>query len=111
MDIFTYINFKNCNELIGYIENDFTEYSKTKPFISQSINLQPIRNIYLHSSSLGNLSNIGPDGSQTVIKKIPVTADFNSYIFDQTVMYNDYNSCSGQTLKKLDFSKHQEVKS
>ena len=54
-------------------------------------------------SALGNLSNVGPDGSQTVIKKIPVTADFNNYMFDQTVLYNDYNSCSGQTLKKLDF--------
>jgi hypothetical protein len=57
----------------------------------------------MHSSALGNLSNIGPDGSQTVIKKIPVTSSFNNYIFDQTVMFNDYNSCSGQTLKKLDF--------
>ena len=96
-------NTNDCNELIGNIENDFTEYSKTKPFISQAINLQPIRNIYLHSSSLGNLNNIGPDGSQTVIKKIPVTADYNSFIFDSTVLFNDYNSCSGQTLKKLDF--------
>ena len=40
---------------------------------------------------------------ETVIKKIPVTADYNSFIFDGTVLYNDYNSCSGQTLKKLDF--------
>jgi hypothetical protein len=49
------------------------------------------------------LSNIGPDGSQTVIKKIPVSAEFNSFIFDQTVIANDYNLCSGQTLKKLHF--------
>ena len=57
----------------------------------------------MRSSALGNLSNIGPDGSQTVIKKIPITSEFGNYIFDQTVMFNDYNSCSGQTLKKLDF--------
>ena len=93
----------DCNEVIGnYIgDNDFN--SKNAVWKKGQVNLQPIRNIYIHSSALGNLSNIGPDGSQTVIKKIPVTADFNSYIFDQTVMYNDYNSCSGQTLKKLDF--------
>ena len=75
----------------------------TDTYEAGQLNLQPIRNIYLHSSSLGNLTNIGPDGSQTVIKKIPVTADYNSFIFDETVLYNDYNSCSGQTLKKLDF--------
>ena len=75
----------------------------TNTYEAGQLNLQPIRNIYLHSSSLGNLTNIGPDGSQTVIKKIPVTADYNNFIFDETVLWTDYNSCSGQTLKKLDF--------
>ena len=93
----------DCNEVIGNYLGDNDFHPKGTYWNKGQVNLQPIRNIYIHSSALGNLSNIGPDGSQTVIKKIPVTADFNSYIFDQTVMYNDYNSCSGQTLKKLDF--------
>ena len=93
----------DCNEVIGNYTGHDDFHSKTDLWNKGQVNLQPIRNIYMHSSALGNLSNIGPDGSQTVIKKIPVTADFNNYIFDQTVLYNDYNSCSGQTLKKLDF--------
>jgi hypothetical protein len=95
-------NPNDCNDLIGnYISNDFI--LKTITWNKGVVNLQPIRNIYIHSSALGNLHNIGPDGSQTVIKKVPVTADYNNFIFDQTVLYNDYNSCSGQTLKKIDF--------
>jgi len=94
----------DCNELIGNMEGDSKLYSTgSNSFTSGALNLQPIRNVYMHSSALGNLSNIGPDGSQTVIKKIPIQAEYNNFIFDQTVMYNDYNSCSGQTLKKLDF--------
>ena len=93
----------DCNELIGNNELVYKLYSDGNDGYKGVVNLQSIRNIYMHSSSLGNLSNIGPDGSQTVIKKIPVTSEFANYIFDQTVLYNDYNSCSGQTLKKLDF--------
>jgi hypothetical protein len=99
-------NIKNpmdCNEIIGNFEGYSSFVGKNAVWSGGQVNLQPIRNIYMHSSALGNLSNIGPDGSQTVIKKIPVTSSFNNYIFDQTVMFNDYNSCSGQTLKKLDF--------
>jgi len=98
------MNPGDCNELIGNMEGDSKLYSTNAlKFTSGALNLQPIRNVYMHSSALGNLSNIGPDGSQTVIKKIPIQAEYNNFIFDQTVMYNDYNSCSGQTLKKLDF--------
>ena len=93
----------DCNEIIGNLEGSMQFTLNTNTFEAGQLNLQPIRNIYMRSSALGNLTNIGPDGSQTVIKKIQVTADYNSFIFDETVLYNDYNSCSGQTLKKLDF--------
>jgi len=97
-------NPRDCNELIGNLEKYNQLYSNgNSKFTSGALNLQPIRNVYIHSSALGNLSNIGPDGSQTVIKKVPVLAEFNNFVFDQTVIANDYNSCSGQTLKKLDF--------
>jgi hypothetical protein len=97
-------NPRDCNELIGNLEKHNQLYSNgNSKFTSGALNLQPIRNVYIHSSALGNLSNIGPDGSQTVIKKVPVLAEFNNFVFDQTVIANDYNSCSGQTLKKLDF--------
>jgi len=96
-------NPHDCNELIGNYLGDNDYHGKGIKWKKGQVNLQPIRNIYMHSSALGNLSNIGPDGSQTVIMKIPVSAEFNNFVFDQTVIANDCNSCSGQTLKKLDF--------
>jgi hypothetical protein len=94
---------QDCNEIIGNLEGGNIFHYHPNPMQRGQVNLQPIRNIYIHSSSLGNLSNIGPDGSQTVIKKIPVIAPPGDYIFDQTFIANDYNSCSYQTIKKLDF--------
>ena len=73
------------------------------PYISGFLNFQPINNIYLHSSSIGNYNSFSCDGSQKIIKKIPVTADYGIVIHDQTVLFNDFNECSHQTIKMLDF--------
>ena len=59
----------DCNEIIGNLEGSMQFTLNTNTFEAGQLNLQPIRNIYMHSSALGNLTNIGPDGSQTVIKK------------------------------------------
>jgi hypothetical protein len=93
----------DCNEILSNLQDTSFEYDSNATYTSGYLNMQPIRNIYLHSPSLGNFSNIGPLGEQTVIKKIPVTSDYNQMIFDQVVLYNDYNDCSGQTLKTLEF--------
>ena len=36
-------------------------------------------------------------------KKIPVIADYNQLIYDQTVLGMDYLDCSNQTLSLIDF--------
>jgi len=65
--------------------------------------MQPIRNLCLHSSALGNLNNVGPRGENTIIKKIAVTADYKQMIFNDITVYNDYSSCANQTSKNIDF--------
>ena len=57
----------------------------------------------MHSGSIGNYNSLSCDGSQTVIKKIPVTQDYGVAIHDQVVLFNDYNDCSHQSLKTLEF--------
>ena len=37
------------------------------------------------------------------MKKIPVTSDFNTVIFDQVMTSNDYIDCSRQTWQRLEF--------
>ena len=41
--------------------------------------------------------------SRTIIKKIPVTADFNYMIIDNAMSGNDFMDCSRVTMKQLEF--------
>ena len=79
-------------------------YNSLIPYVSGSINLQPFNNIYIHGSNLCNYNTIGPQNERTVLKKVPVSADYNHMIFDQCVLINDYNDCGNNTIKTLFFS-------
>ena len=59
----------DCNEVLSNLNGLSPSYSFLSPCISGFLNLQPISNIYLHSSSIGNYNSLSCDGSQTVIKK------------------------------------------
>ena len=96
-------NPHDCNEMLSNLEGSNIFYNSANPFTSGYINLQPFRNIYIHSSALGNMKNVGCRGENTVIKKVPVNADYGMMIIDEVSVYNDYDSCSGRTLKKIDF--------
>lgn len=93
----------DINEVLSNLEGSSLQYDYNNPFVSGFLNFQPINNIYLHSNSLGNFNSISCDGSQTVIKKIPVNADYGIMIHDQCVLFNDYNDCSHQSIKMLEF--------
>ncbi len=93
----------DCNEVLSNLNGLSPFYSISSPYISGFLNLQPINNIYLHFSSLGNYNSLSCDGSQTVIRKIPVSQDSGIVIHDQCLIFNDFNECSHQTIKMLDF--------
>ena len=67
-----------------------------------SLNMQSIRNIYIHSS-MGNYNTIGPKGESTIMKKVPVNSNKGEYIFDQVMTGNDFGDCSNQTLRTIKF--------
>ena len=94
-------NPHDCNELLSNLDGASVYCDSTHPFVG-FLNMNPINNLYLHSSSLGNLNNVGCRGENTIIKKIAVTAGYNSMIFNNITVFNDYNSCSGQTIKKIE---------
>ena len=93
----------DINEVLSNLEGNSGTYYFNNPYVSGFLNMQPINNIYLHSSTIGNYNSLSCDGSQTVIKKIPVNADYGIMIHDQCVLFNDYNDCSHQSLKMLEF--------
>jgi len=73
------------------------------PWTSGTLNLQPIRSVYLYSPNLGSFHTLGPNGEASILKAIPVSAPPNHMIFDQVLAGNDYLDCSKQTLRTLEF--------
>ena len=88
--------FKNTDGT-GYV------FSALIGWKTQSVDLQPIKNIYITSPNLGTYKTFSPSGGRTVIKKVPVNAGDNQMIFSNITSSNDYLDCSRQTLKTLQF--------
>ena len=93
----------DINEIIGNLDNFSVRNFNITPYMSGFINLAPFNNIYIHATNLGNYNTIGCQNERTIVKKVPVTANYGNMIFDQCVLMNDYNDCSGQTVKTLYF--------
>ena len=96
-------NSHNANELIGNIDGEGHLFNQITSFTTQYTDLQPIKNIYIHSANLGSYKTIGPKGESTIIKKVPVTANPNEMIFSTVTSSSDYLDCSRQTLKTISF--------
>ena len=96
------INPQDINSIVGNLVGKSPEYTLQNPYVSSAINLQTVRNIYIHSS-LGNHSTIGPRGETTIIKKVPVTANKGEMIFHQVFNTHDFGDCSKQSLRTINF--------
>jgi hypothetical protein len=96
-------NPQDMNEIFGNMASASPFYYQSSPYKSNSLNLQSIRNIYIHSPNIGSFQTIGPQGERTIIKKVAVTANQNEMIFSEVVLGNDFMDCSKQTWKTLEF--------
>ena len=96
-------NPSSANELIGNTEGPGYLFTNGIPFTTGYVDLQPIKNVYIHSANLGSFKTIGPKGESTIIKKVPVTANENQMIFSTVTSSSDYLDCSRQTLKTISF--------
>ena len=94
-------NLQSANEIIKNTDNISTTYNNASPYLAY-IDLQPIRNIYIHSS-LGNFNTLTCNGQTSVVKKVPVSSNFNEMIIDQVMSSNDFGDCSNQTLRTISF--------
>ena len=72
-------------------------------FISGMLSLNGFRAVYLSSSTLSNYNTVGARGENSIIKKVPVNADFGYQIIDQMVSDHDYLSVERMTLSTIDF--------
>jgi hypothetical protein len=96
-------NPQTINDVLRNADGSSIFYDSTNPYVSGALDLHLIRNIYMHSPNLTSFNTVGPLGENTIIKKIPVTSEYNSVIFDQVMTSNDYIDCSRQTWQRLEF--------
>ena len=102
-DAYNKNDLKSANTIISNTANNSTPYTDTVQF-NNHLNLQPIRNIYIHSPNLGNFQTLGARGEQTIIKKVPVSSNQGDMIFsDYTSSGYDMLDCSKQTLRQIEF--------
>lgn len=67
------------------------------------LNLHEIRNLYMLSSALSNYDTVSNFSLDTIVKKIPVRANFNEIIFDNASEGFDYITLSRRSLDRIDF--------
>ena len=84
--------------------SDNTQYSSSRTYESDFLNLQSINNIYISSPNLGNFTTIGPRGEESIIRKVPVSSDFGFMITDRNTSNHDYLECSKLALKTIEFN-------
>ena len=96
-------NLQSANAIISNTQSNSAVNDSNLNVFNKHLNLQPIRNIYLHSS-LGSFQTLGSRGEQTIIKKIPVSSNQGDMVFQD---YNpgavDMLDCSKQTLRQIEF--------
>jgi hypothetical protein len=80
-------------------------YSQSQAYVSEFVDLMAVKTIYLTSTSLGNLSNVGPrPGQRDVLCCVPVTVSYGYLGCDTDASQaEEWTDCSGQLLKRLSF--------
>ena len=91
-------NLMSANEVLGVLTPQIGVTVKTS-----LVDLRRYHNIYSSSPTLSSYSTLGPRGENNIIKKVPVTSDYGSMIFDSVVASHDWTGVSKTSLKSLDF--------
>ena len=79
-------------------------YNIARPFASEFVDLLTQKALYLTSTSLGNLSNVGPaPGQRDVLIMVPVTSSYGYLVVDSGAENWQDTDCSGQLLKRISF--------
>ena len=95
---------KPYQSINNYLNNeDVKVNTKASPYVSEYVNLNPVRNIYITSGNLGSYNTMSVSGERGIIKKVPVRANYNEMIYDDAVLGIDYLGCSRQSLSRLEF--------
>jgi hypothetical protein len=94
---YDYKNLHSANEILTNI------VPQQGPSITTGlIDLRRYHNLYITSPNISSFSTLSPTGL-TVIKKVPVTSDYGTIIYDNVVSNHDFIDVSKLLLKTLEF--------
>ena len=85
---------RDCNDVIGNMSGS-TQTIASVHQMGGFIDLIPYKNLFLCSSTFGNLGQVlGPVGQGDIIRRVAVTAPFGNLIYDAHSTSADYIDCS-----------------
>ena len=93
-------NIKTLNQILRITKT--IAITNNEPY-EEYIDLHTIRNLYMHSSALGSYNIISNFGQDTIIKKIPITSNFNEMLFDGVRDGFDCIDLTRRSLNRIDF--------
>lgn len=103
VDTYDVLHPASAYKLIG-LPRDAPRTDATTHTLPNCVNLIPHQALYLHSNNMGKIGDaIGPDGSQTILARIPVTAGFGDVIHHSLSNAADTIDMSGYQLSNLHF--------
>ena len=85
---------RDCNDVIGNVAGSTTVVAGVLQ-MGGFVDLIPYKNLFLCSSTFGNLGQVlGPVGQGDIIRRVAVTAPFGNLIYDAHSTSADYIDCS-----------------
>ncbi len=67
------------------------------------VDLNPIKNLYIHCPNLSTNTTVAPNGASGVVKRVPVTAGYGFQINDAVLNAHDHVDVSRLVLNVLKF--------
>ena len=97
--------FDDIASLLYAFENAVLSGSFPKTLRSGHIDVRSRYALYLHSDALAGMRTIGPNGSRSVICRVPVTTTFGGMLFKEHSSHHlDVIPVGGRTLTQIDVS-------
>ena len=107
--VYDYKNPKDTNELFTF-EGSLSDPSSASAtaylstHTSSFIDLRSKHSLFVHSPSFGNYTSIGPNGTRTILLKVPVDSAYGSVIhYEHSGHPADFIEISTRGLKTLSF--------
>ena len=94
-------NIHSINRVLG--NYTLTTHDFNNSYYSGFVDLQRVKNLYLHFNEISNFNQLTVIGNSSIVKKVPVNVPYLGIINDNELSTFDYVDVSGKLLRRLQF--------